>query len=197
MITWPSLLTLRYASARRKMNLVNRLERTYGIEASSEEEIVEIATNFFQHLFTSGGVGDLTYLLSRIVVTISPGDNRFLLSRHLEEEIYVALKEMGPTKTPRFDGFSTLFFQRYWGRMFKPTRYPLSPFLFLICNEGLLALMQLEMEEGSLRRAKASRHGPKISHLLFMDNNILFAEANFRGATMLKEILKEYERFSG
>ncbi|MBA0678190.1 hypothetical protein Goari_019550, partial [Gossypium aridum] len=104
----------RYVLTRRKTNLANRLERTDGTKASSEEEIGEIATNFFHHLFTLGGVGDLTHLLSGIVVTISPDDNHFILSRHLEEEVYVALKEMRPIKTSGFDGFSTLFFQQYW-----------------------------------------------------------------------------------
>lgn len=32
----------------------------------------------------------------------------------MDEEVYMALKEMRPTKTLGFDGFLTLFFQRYW-----------------------------------------------------------------------------------
>ncbi|KAA3480155.1 reverse transcriptase [Gossypium australe] len=64
--------------------------------------------------------------------------------------------------------------------IFQPTKGlrqgdPLSPFLFLICCEGLSSLMRLAMREG-LR-------GPEISHLLFVDDYILFDEATNRART--------------
>lgn len=74
---------------------------------------------------------------------------------------------------------------------------PLSLLLFLICNEGLSSLMRLAMGESLLKGAKASRNGPKISHLLFANDCILFSEATISGTTILKEILKEYECCSG
>lgn len=30
------------------------------------------------------------------------------------EELYAALKEMGPTKAPGYDGFPAIFFQNFW-----------------------------------------------------------------------------------
>ncbi|KAA3485636.1 reverse transcriptase [Gossypium australe] len=74
---------------------------------------------------------------------------------------------------------------------------PLSPFLFLICSEGLSALMRLAMRNGLVRGAKACRRGPEISHLLFADDCILFGEATEEGANVVKDILKEYECCSG
>ncbi|KAA3487456.1 reverse transcriptase [Gossypium australe] len=78
------------------------------------------------------------------------------------------------------------------GNIFKPTRGlwqgdALSPFLFLICSDGLSSLMRLAMREG-LR-------GPKISHLLFADDCILFGEITNRGA-LLKYNRGEKERIS-
>lgn len=69
------------------------------------------------------------------------------------------------------------------GRIFQPSRGlrqrdPLSPFLFLICTKGLSALMRIGMGEGLLKGSKASRRGPKISHLLFVDDCILFWGSN-------------------
>lgn len=74
---------------------------------------------------------------------------------------------------------------------------PLSPFLFLICGEGLSTLMKLVMRKGSIKRAKASRLGSTISHLLFADDSLLFWEASESGATILKGILNDYEGASG
>ncbi|KAA3460258.1 reverse transcriptase [Gossypium australe] len=81
------------------------------------------------------------------------------------------------------------------GRIFKPTRGlhkgdPLSPFLFLICSEGLSALMRTAKKKGLIRGAKASRKGPDISHLLFADDCLMFGEATEKGARVLKDILK-------
>ncbi|KAA3466249.1 reverse transcriptase [Gossypium australe] len=88
------------------------------------------------------------------------------------------------------------------GRNFQPTRGlrqgdPLSPFLFLICSEGLSALMRSAMRNGLVKGAKACRKGPEISHLLFTDDCILFGEATEKGAKVVKDILKEYESCSG
>lgn len=54
----------------------------------------------------------------------------------------------------------------------KPTRglkqvYPINPFLFLICSEGLSTLMKLAVENDILLGVQASKNGPHISHLLF------------------------------
>ncbi|KAA3460601.1 reverse transcriptase [Gossypium australe] len=74
---------------------------------------------------------------------------------------------------------------------------PLSPFMFLMCGEGLPSLMRLAMSEGILKGVKASRSGPKISHLLFADDCILFSEASSRGAIVLQEILRKNRSSSG
>ncbi|KAA3474747.1 reverse transcriptase [Gossypium australe] len=73
----------------------------------------------------------------------------------------------------------------------------LSPFLFLICGEGLSNLMILAQQEENFRGVKASRRGPQISHLLFADDCILFSEATERGADLLKRVLREYRTCSG
>lgn len=90
----------------------------------------------------------------------------------------------------------------YTGLPFSPSRGlrqgdPLSPFLFLFCGEGLSSLMRSVVEEKLIRGVKASKTGPQVSHLLFADDCILFGEAIERGASSLKQILREYEFCSG
>ncbi|KAA3460284.1 reverse transcriptase [Gossypium australe] len=77
------------------------------------------------------------------------------------------------------------------GRIFNPYKGlrqgdPLSPFLFLICSEGLSALMRTAKKNGLIRRARASRKGPAISHLLFADDCMMFGEATEKGARMFR-----------
>ena len=81
------------------------------------------------------------------------------------------------------------------GRIFRPTRGlrqvdSLSPFLFLICAEGLYSLMRLNAREGLLKRVKASRTGPQVTHILFADDCILFGEVTRKATLALKEILR-------
>lgn len=75
--------------------------------------------------------------------------------------------------------------------LFKPTKGlrqedPLSPFLFLICSEGLSILMNEALNEGMLNGIKVNRRGPLITHLLFVDNCLLFVDASIRGLVRLK-----------
>lgn len=88
------------------------------------------------------------------------------------------------------------------GEIFQPSRGlrqgdPLSPFLFLICSEGLSLLMRVAVLKGRLAGARVSRNGPLISHLLFADDCILFSKATLRGVQVLKEMLQKYEIYSG
>ena len=51
---------------------------------------------------------------------------------------------------------------------------PLSPLLFLICAEGLSALLKKVGEQGTLRGVVACTRVPKISHLFFADDSLVF-----------------------
>ncbi|KAH1121340.1 hypothetical protein J1N35_004500 [Gossypium stocksii] len=87
------------------------------------------------------------------------------------------------------------------GEVFRPMRGlrqgdPLSPFMFLLCGEGLSSLIRLALKNGLVKGIKASRRGPAISHLLFADDCILFGEATKGGAKNLKDILRLYESCS-
>ncbi|KAA3454975.1 reverse transcriptase [Gossypium australe] len=355
----------KYATTHKRINTISRLESVEGQEITDEGGIYETTTNYFQNLFSSNVMGDSPYLLEGITPHISKDINTVLLSTYTVEEVYQALKGMGPTKALGWDGFPALFFQKYWhiigkdveevclgilnegkdfessnytdivlipkipnptnlinfrpislctvlykivaktianrlqnfirrcidsaqsafvpgrlisdnvliayellhklrqkrygrkglmaakldmskaydrvewgflkdvllkmgfaeewvrlvmkcvstvsyavningnrGRNFKPTRGlrrgdPLSPYLFLICGEGLSTLIRLAIREGVLKGVKASRRGPAVSHLLFADDCIVFGEATKERARFLKEILKSYEQCSG
>ena len=52
---------------------------------------------------------------------------------------------------------------------------PLSPHLFLLCAEGLSALLRQASISGRLRGIQTSHGGPWVSHLFFADDNLLLA----------------------
>ena len=57
---------------------------------------------------------------------------------------------------------------------------PLSPFLFLLCAEGLSALIKKEVENGRLGGVAVCRRGPIIS-LLFFDDESHFLQSFLGG----------------
>jgi hypothetical protein len=50
----------------------------------------------------------------------------------------------------------------------------LSPYLFLICVEGLSPLLQRADMERKIKGVAASRGGPRLTHLFFADDSLLF-----------------------
>ncbi|KAM1135052.1 hypothetical protein FF1_044067 [Malus domestica] len=57
---------------------------------------------------------------------------------------------------------------------------PLSPYLFLICVEGLTSLIARYEQLGLIHGVSICRGAPSITHLLFADDNFLFMKASFK-----------------
>ena len=73
---------------------------------------------------------------------------------------------------------------------------PLSRFLFLFCVEGLLALIRKATRSVQLNGVAACQRGPKISHIFFADDSIIFCRATIEECSTLEDILETYERSS-
>ena len=55
---------------------------------------------------------------------------------------------------------------------------PLSPYIFLLCAEGLLALIQQVMGSGQMEGIVVCCRGPKLSHLFFANDSLIFCKAS-------------------
>ena len=74
---------------------------------------------------------------------------------------------------------------------------PLSPYLFLLCVEGLHSLIQQAEQVGSIKGVLICRDGPKVSHLFFADDSLLFCHSTTQDCNSILEILQQYEAAFG
>uniref|UniRef100_A0A803Q947 Reverse transcriptase domain-containing protein n=1 Tax=Cannabis sativa TaxID=3483 RepID=A0A803Q947_CANSA len=74
---------------------------------------------------------------------------------------------------------------------------PLSPYLFLLCAEGLSSLLCAHQSSGSLKGISISRRAPSISHLLFADDSLIFCSADRDSCSSLRNIFLLYSIASG
>jgi hypothetical protein len=73
----------------------------------------------------------------------------------------------------------------------------LSPYIFLLVDDGLSVLLKRLEQQGRLEGLKVCRRAPSISHLLFADDSHLFFRANATQAQNIKETLSIFERCTG
>ena len=95
---------------------------------------------------------------------------------------------------------TALFSVRINGKAFgnlRPTRgicqgEPLSPYLFLIRAEAFTSLLAKEKVNGQLHSVAISRIAPTISHLLFVDDSLLFCQTKQEEVQVISEVLDLY-----
>ena len=74
---------------------------------------------------------------------------------------------------------------------------PLSPYIFLLCAEGLSALLRKAEEQRVLKGIRSSQQGVSIFYLLFADDSLLFCRATVGECRRLLHLLGQYEDASG
>ena len=65
---------------------------------------------------------------------------------------------------------------------------PLSPYLFLFCAEGLNAILRKAALNGEIQGFSVSRNGPKITHLFFADDCLLFCKSTLEECEKIQEL---------
>ena len=74
---------------------------------------------------------------------------------------------------------------------------PLSPFLFILCDEALVSFLNRAEEDGRLHGIKLATSCPAIHHLLFADDSILLCKTNRAEAEEIMACLRLYGEASG
>ena len=86
--------------------------------------------------------------------------------------------------------------------LIKPSRRirqgdPLSPFLFLLCTEGLHGLITKAAAQGDIKGYSLCRNSPRLTHLLFADDSLKFCRATIQECQQIMNILEIYGKCSG
>lgn len=74
---------------------------------------------------------------------------------------------------------------------------PLSSYLFMICMEGLSALIKSYERRGIIKGISVARGAPSVSHMVFADDSYIYRHANKEEAMQIMEILAIFEQASG
>lgn len=102
-----------WASHRRKINHIQKIQDDAGREWTKPEDISKFFIDFYQTLFTAGGIHGVEECLMGLEVQVSGEMNCQLLMA----EVDMALKQMHLLKSHRPDGMSTCFYQHSWATM--------------------------------------------------------------------------------
>ena len=70
---------------------------------------------------------------------------------------------------------------------------PIFPFLFLLCTKGLHGLISQAVRQGVLQGFSLYKNGPKLPHILFANDSLLFC----RSTQKVLDILDTYSKCFG
>uniref|UniRef100_A0A803Q9A6 Reverse transcriptase domain-containing protein n=1 Tax=Cannabis sativa TaxID=3483 RepID=A0A803Q9A6_CANSA len=87
-------------------------------------------------------------------------------------------------------------------KQFRPERGlrqgdPLSPYLFIMCNEILSRMLIKAENDGLMGGFRVSRQSPSISHLMYADDTFIFCEASLEKVLATQECLDRFCLASG
>ena len=74
---------------------------------------------------------------------------------------------------------------------------PLSPYLFLLCAEGLIGLIVEAARDKRLSGISICKGSPSITHLLFVDDSVIYCKTSGQESKELQTILQKYEEATG
>lgn len=74
---------------------------------------------------------------------------------------------------------------------------PLSPYLFVICTEMLIKMLQIAEVKGQITGLKVAMGAPPVTHLLFADDNMFYCREKDEELNQISRIVEEYSLASG
>jgi 5-methylcytosine-specific restriction endonuclease McrA len=99
---------------RRRHNAIDRLHTPHDGWLSDQTDIGGCFVSHFKNIFSTSNPAPSEELLALFHCSISDAKNVILCSVPSESEIHASLASLGVSKAPGPDGFTTLFYMKYW-----------------------------------------------------------------------------------
>ena len=115
---------------RRASNKITSLLDSAGNLVEEEEKLVAIATSYFRELFQSSNPQLIDEALAAVSTTKTDRINADLTAPVSKWEVKLALFAMHPEKVPGPDGFTALFYQKFWDIVKEDLTRMVNEFLF-------------------------------------------------------------------
>ncbi|KAL4302703.1 hypothetical protein GQ457_10G008000 [Hibiscus cannabinus] len=177
--------------------------------ANGTTSVLNIAVAYFSGLFTSSSFEN-PEILNHILPTVTFDMNASLLRPFTADEVVMDFRDIGPGKAPGIDGFPSSFFRLHWDTIGSDVTQlcldllhgfadmaSINHTIIVLIPKALSALLTAEQYSGGLVGLCASRNGPRINHLLFADDSLIFLRNSANEALRLKHVLHIYGQASG
>ncbi|XP_023886459.1 uncharacterized protein LOC111998599 [Quercus suber] len=140
-------------------------------------------------------------VVAGIPYSISDEMNQLLNVKFTKEKVVMAQKQMEPLKALGPDGLPPFFFQHYWSSVGDDvTEVVLSCLTSGVLppsiNWTFITLILKAAKSKAIKGFFLCKNGPKITHLFFVDDTLLFCHATMSDLDVIQHILSLYEQAS-
>ncbi|XP_020701904.1 uncharacterized protein LOC110113604 [Dendrobium catenatum] len=192
-----------YASGRMNTNFIHKIKDEQGAMAEDQKQIEDVIFRYFSNKWVGRNCVIDNWPYS--IASLNDEDREVLSKDFSFEELEEVIKKLGRNialgkDVECFTGFkiSLLINGSYskWIEAKSGFRQgcPLSPFLFVMCAQLLTNVFS---SRGSSIGVEVSNNGPKISHLLYADDIIIFSNAQIKSIKVIKGILVDFCGWTG
>ncbi|KAL0287917.1 UNVERIFIED_CONTAM: hypothetical protein Scaly_2549900 [Sesamum calycinum] len=129
--------------------------------------------------------GVIEEIVACIEPNVSEAMNEDLIRPFTSKEVKLSLDATHPLKSPVPNG--------------RGLRQgdPLSPYLFLFYAKAFSGMLRKAEEEGAIHGVRVCRGGPRVTHLLFTYDKLIFCDANREALELIRGLLVKFESDSG
>ena len=102
------------ASQRRQKNTIVGIQDEQGNWMESDEDIERIVLEYYQSIYQSDMPSGFDAVMQAIEPKVTPEMNASLTKEFRPDEVWTALQQMHPLKSPGPDGMPPIFYQKFW-----------------------------------------------------------------------------------